>query len=216
MNSKSQRRELIEAAAHLNRLGYLVADSGLISARAGEEILYAPEGLHRARLDAKQLEAVRLDGKSKQEIRTDSELWTHLLIYRERSDVGAVISAQPPRATGFAVAGEGLEERILPELVLKLGAVPFIRRESPVGQSASAATSVVKLLDRACAFLIANHGVLTHGVDVWEAASRQELVEHYAQVLWAARLLGKVETLPEATVARLVEVHFERRGGRNL
>jgi ribulose-5-phosphate 4-epimerase/fuculose-1-phosphate aldolase len=143
-------------------------------------------------------------------------VWTHLVIYRERPEIGAVIFAQPPHATGFTVAGEGLEDRVLPELVVRLGGVPLIRRESPTGKTASEFNSIVKQLDRAKAFLIAGRGVLTIGADVWEAVSGQELVEHHARVLLTARLLGKVETLPEAEVARLVETHFEQEGGRNL
>lgn len=217
MIRKSQaRNDIIEAAEHLNRLGYLVADSGFISVRVENEVLFSPPGVHRSRLDPKQLGVVRLDGKGRQEIAVDSEMWTHLVIYREREDIGAVVFAQPPRATGFAVAGMGLEERILPELVLRLGGVPLVRRQNPVGQASVEATSVIKNLERSRAFLIANRGVLTVGNDVWEAVTRQELVEHYARVLLTARLLGKVESLPDEQVARLVEVHFQEEGGRNL
>jgi L-fuculose-phosphate aldolase len=217
MNRKSTlKRDLLEACAHLNQLGYLVADNGLLSVRADQEVLFTPDGIHRARLEARDLGVVRLDGKGKQQVSPGTDMWTQLLIYRERSDVGAVIFAQPPRATGFAVAGEGLEQRILPELVLRLGAVPLIRHQSPIEQTSTEATSVLEHLDRSQAFLIANRGVITVGRDVWEAVARQELVEHYARVLFTARTLGKVETIPDAQVARLIEVHFEREGGRNL
>ncbi len=210
------KRDLLEATQHLNRLGYLPADNGFVSVRAGQEIIYTPTGVHRARLAGDALETVRLDGKGKQQVAPGTEMWTHLLIYREREDIGAVILAQPPRATGFAVAGEALEERILPELVVRLGGVPLIRRESPVGQKSSEATSVVGSLHRSRAFLIANQGVITVGADIWEAVAHQELVEHFAQVLLTARLLGKVESLPDNQVARLVETHFKEEGGCNL
>jgi len=100
--------------------------------------------------------------------------------------------------------------------VVRLGGVPLIRHESVVGQNSTEGTSVVKSLHRSRAFLIANQGVVTVGADIWEAVSHQELVEHYAQVLLTARLLGKVESLPDSQVKRLVEVHFKEEGGRNL
>lgn len=210
------KRDLVEAAEHLSRLGYLAADSGFMSVRADQTIIYTPPRVHRARLDPRQLETVRLDGKGKREIPPGSDLWTHLVIYRERADVNGVIFAQPPTATGMGIAGEALEARVLPEIVATLGAVPLLKREGQFGEEKTEFGAVTKHLDSSQAFLLANRGAVTIGEDIWEAASRMELVEHYARVLWTARLLGRVETLTDKQVARLVEVHFEQEGGRNL
>jgi len=214
MNRKQLRQELIDAAGYLCRLGYVVADSGVLSARIGPEIYITPAGVHRARLEPKKLDVVRIDGKGKKDLPTDSEAWTHLMIYRDREDIAAVIHAQPPTATGFSVSGETIDPRILPELLVRLGGVPFIRRD-PTRLGASDSSSVLEHLAESRAFLIGNRGVLTVGNSVWDAVARQELVEHAARVLITARILGKVETLSDAQVARLVEVHFEAGGGRN-
>lgn len=212
MGSSGQvKRDLVEVSAHLSRIGYLVAECGLLSVRAGEEIIITPEGAHRGRIEARQLESVRLDGKSKTEIRPSSDLWTHLVIYREREDVGAVLFAQPPHATGFAIAGEPLEEQILPEMVLRLGHIPLIRQEGPAGMG----ESIKGHLGESTTFLLANRGVITVGNDAWQAAARLELVEHYARVLLLARTLGRVRELPESLLSRLVEARFTEDGGRN-
>ncbi len=205
------KKELIEVAGHLSRLGYLVADCGLLSARVGDEILITPDGAHRARLDPRQIESVRLDGKSKTEIRPSSDLWTHLVIYREREDVGAVLFAQPPHATGFAVAGEALEEHVLPEMVLRLGHVPLVTQDGPVGMG----ESIKPHLGESSTFVLANRGVIAIGHDLWQTAARLELVEHYARVLLLARTLGRVRELPESLLSRLVETRFTEEGGRN-
>lgn len=207
------RRDLVAVAAHLSQLGFLVADLGLLSARSGQEtIVMTPEGAHRSRLGPRQLMTVRLDGKSRDEVKPSSDLWTHLVIYRERPDAGAVLFAQPPHATSFAVAGEALDEQILPEMVLRLGHVPIIRQEGAVG----AGESIKAHLGESQAFILMNRGVITVGTHPWEAAARLELVEHYARVLLLARILGRVRALPEAQVARLVEARFAVDGGRNL
>jgi L-fuculose-phosphate aldolase len=206
------KRDLVAVAAHLSQRGYLVADCGALSARAGEEILVTPEGVHAARLEPKHLESVRLDGKSRVEIGPASDLWTHLIVYREREEAGCVIFAQPPHATGFAVVGEGLDAKVLPELVLRLGQVPLIDHEG----MARIGDSIKPHLGHSQAFILANRGVLVVGSDPWDAASRLELVEHYARVLLMGRLLGRVKELPEAQVARLVEARFAEEGGHNL
>ncbi len=205
------RRDLIDVAAHLSRLGYVVAECGLLSVRSGQEILLTPEGVHRGRLEARQLESVRLDGKSKTEIRPSSDLWTHLVIYREREDAGAVLFGQPPHATGFAVAGEPLEEQVLPEMVLRLGHVPLIRQEGTAGIG----DSIKPHLGESTTFIVANRGVISIGHDLWQAVARLELVEHYARVLLLARTLGRVRELPESLLSRLVETKFTEEGGRN-
>ena len=212
MGSSGQaKKDLVEVSAHLSRLGYLVADCGLLSVRTGDEILVTPDGVHRGRLEARQVEVVRLDGKSKTEIRPSSDLWTHLVIYREREDVGAVLFAQPPHATGFAIAGEPLEDQILPEMVLRLGHVPLVRQEGAAGMG----ESITPHLGESTTFVLANRGILTIGNDAWQAAARLELVEHYARVLLLARTLGRVRELPDAVLSRLVEARFTEEGGRN-
>lgn len=211
MGSTGQaKRDLVEVAHHLSRLGFLVADCGVLSARVGQEIVVTPEAGHRSRLETRHLETVRLDGKHGREVKPSSDLWTHLVIYRERDDLGAVLFAQPPHATAFAVAGEGLDQHVLPEIVLRLGHVPLIRHDG-----GGAGESLIPHLRDAHAFILMNRGVLAIGNDPWEAASRLELVEHYARALLLARRLGRVQEIPEAQMALLVETRFAEEGGRN-
>jgi len=101
---------------------------------------------------------------------------------------------------------------VLPELVLRLGQVPIIRHEGTAGVG----ESIKPHLADTQAFILANRGVVVVGSDVWDAASRLELVEHYARALFMARLLGKVRGLSDSHVARLVEKRFTEEGGRNL
>lgn len=210
-NTATMKRDLVEVASHLSRLGFLVADCGVLSGRVGQEIVVTPDGVHRARITERQIESVRLDGKRGREVKPSSDLWTHLVIYRERDDLGAIIFAQPPHATGFAAAGESLDEHVLPEIVLRLGHVPTIRQE--IGGSDS--DSLRPHLRDSQAFILMNRGVITTGSDPWEAAARLELVEHYARVLHLARVIGRVRGLPEAQMARLVAERFAEEGGRN-
>ena len=52
-------------------------------------------------------------------------------IYNRRADIGAIVHAHPPVATGFAVAGEGFASGILPEVIFLLGRVPLVPYEMP-------------------------------------------------------------------------------------
>jgi len=47
-----------------------------------------------------------------------TEIAMHLTIYQMRPDILSVVHAHPPVATGFAVAGRGLTQALLPEVVI--------------------------------------------------------------------------------------------------
>ena len=70
----------------------------------------------------------------------------HLRCYQERADVGAVVHAHPPTATGFAVAHLDMDRYNMIETVLTLGSVPvtptarhpptkFLRQSRPICRS---------------------------------------------------------------------------------
>ena len=70
-----------------------------------------------------------LDGE--QGLRPSSEIKMHLRCYREREDVGAVLHAHPPVATGFAVANIPLDDYSMIETVISLGSVPVTPYGTP-------------------------------------------------------------------------------------
>ena len=63
-----------------------------------------------------------------------SELLMHLVVYRNRPDVTAVVHAHPPTATGFAVAGIPLDRAVLAEVVTTLGSIPIADYGTPSTQ----------------------------------------------------------------------------------
>ena len=64
-------------------------------------------------------------------LKPSSELGMHLMLYRERPDILAVVHAHPPTATGFSVAGIPLTPFVLPEVVITLGEIPLAPYGTP-------------------------------------------------------------------------------------
>ena len=126
----------------------------------------------------------------------------HLAVYRHRPDVGAVVHAHPAMATAFAVCRQGLETPYLSELVAGLGNVPCTP-EFAMLSTDEVPESVVPYLPDHNAVLLANHGALAWGGDLWEAFDRLETVEHTAKIVLNAQLLGGGVPLTEEEVARL-------------
>jgi L-fuculose-phosphate aldolase len=142
-----------------------------------------------------------LEGRPLAGARATSEILMHAAVYRRRSDVGAVVHAHPPTATGFAVARLPLDRPVLAEPVVTLGPVPVVPFGTP--STPDLAEAVAASVGSAHALLLANHGALTVGETLWRAWERMETLEQFARISLVARLLGgQTELTPEA-VGRL-------------
>jgi len=138
-------------------------------------------------------------------------MFMHLRIYKERPDINAICHAHPPYATGFAAAGMPLDQYVLPEVVITLGTIPLV----PYGLTGTADfyAPLLPLLQSYDAFLLANHGALTLGTDIFNAYYKMETLEHFAHILFVARTLGNVVTLTDEQVQKLTALR-ERYGIR--
>ena len=56
------------------------------------------------------------------------------------------------------------------------------------------------------ALLMANHGAVAYGTDLWQAFDRLETLEHTARIAILARALGGANDLPKDAVSKLVRI----------
>lgn len=127
----------------------------------------------------------------------------HLVVYRGRPDVRAVVHAHPPVSTAFAIRRKGLETPYLAELVAGLGRVPCTEAFAMLSTE-EVPESVAPYLPDHNALLLANHGALTWGSGLWEAFDRMEVVEHTAKIFLNLQLLGGGVPLTAEEVSRLL------------
>ncbi|MHB0999430.1 MAG: class II aldolase/adducin family protein [Armatimonadota bacterium] len=193
---------------------YLLATQRLTSATGGNVSMRLPDGtfwvtpsrLHKRRVKAEEL--VRIDdaGNVLEGTRTPtSEVPMHLAAFRALPCAGAVIHAHPPFATGYALACMEMETVSSSEAYAILGSkVPLIgyARPSTDGLAQIIEESVVKGHK---AYLMANHGVLTWGADLWEAFDVLDTLEMYAHSLFTATILGGAVPLSEDECAWLAK-----------
>jgi L-fuculose-phosphate aldolase len=146
-----------------------------------------------------------LDGrKVAGERNPSSEMQMHLEVYRRRPDVQAVVHAHPPTATGFAVAGIPLDRAVLAEVVCTLGSVPIAEYATPSTKELPEA--VGQYVQAHDGMLLANHGALTLGKDLFSAYFKMETIEHFAKISLVARLLGGERILSREEVYRLQDL----------
>src|SRR5215213_6719855 len=136
--------------------------------------------------------------------RASSELAMHLLIYHERPDITAVCHAHPPHGTAFAVAGLAIDKPILSEVILTLGCVPLTDYGTP---STDELTEAMKpYVKHHNALLMANHGAVAYGEDLWQAFDRLETLEHTAKISILAKALGGANDLPSDAIEKLINI----------
>ena len=128
----------------------------------------------------------------------------HLEVYRQRPDVQAVVHAHPPTATGFAVAGIPLDRAVLAEVLTTLGSIPIAEYATPSTKELPEA--VRKYIKAHDGMLLANHGALTVGADLFGAYYKMETIEHFAKISLVARLLGRENLISREEVTRLQEL----------
>ena len=146
-----------------------------------------------------------LEGKKLQGDRDpSSETLMHLEVYRQRPDVQAVVHAHPPTATGFAVAGIPLDRAVLAEVLTTLGSIPIAEYATPSTKELPEA--VRKYIKAHDGMLLANHGALTVGADLFGAYYKMETIEHFAKISLVARMLGRENLLSREEVTRLQDL----------
>ena len=198
------RREIVTVCRRLWERGLIAGPEGNVSVRlAPDRILITPAGMSKVDVRTDDLVEVRDDGSHLRGRRlVSSEVAVHLRIYARREDVGAIVHAHPPVATGFAVAGEGFASCVLPEVIFLLGAVPLVPYEMPGTEAL--ARQFDPFIPMHDAFLMANHGAVTIGPSLSIAHQRMESLEHAARILLTSRMLGRVNELSAEQVAALV------------
>ncbi|QGP93247.1 Methylthioribulose-1-phosphate dehydratase [Neomoorella glycerini] len=200
------RQDICEVGRRIYQHGFVASNDGNISIRLNEkEVLATPTGVSKGFMTPEMLVKVNMQGEQLSgQLKPSSELKMHLEIYRQRPDVRAVVHAHPPTATGFAVAGIPLDRCVLPEIIINLGSIPLVAYGTPSTDEVPAA--VKEYIGSHDALLLANHGALTVGTDVYNAYYKMESLELFAKISLTARLLGNENVLSAEQVYKLMEI----------
>ena len=205
MDEQTARREIVNIGRLLYDRSYVVSSDGNVSVRLDDgRIVATPTMMCKGRMTEDSLAVTDSSGKPLTDRKPSSELQMHLLIYEERRDVRAVCHAHPPHGTAFAVAGLAIDQPILSEVILTLGCVPLAGYGTP---STTEVTEAMRpLVKHHNALLMANHGAVAYGTDLWQAFDRLETLEHTARIAILSRILGGSQNLPNDAIEKLINL----------
>jgi L-fuculose-phosphate aldolase len=163
MTEQQHRDDIVRCGKMLHDRGYVAATDGNLSVRLNaDRVLCTPTCMSKGMMSPEDLVIVDMDGRKIAGHRAcSSEVAMHLLIYRLRPDVTGIVHAHPTTATGYAAAGMQMNEALISEVVLSLGAIPLAHYGTPGTPELSDALE--PLIPDHDAIVMANHGVVTNG-----------------------------------------------------
>lgn len=191
------RKRICDVGRKMYQREFVAGHEGNLSIRlAPDRILCTPTMHCKGELEPEDLCVVDGDmNQIKGPHRPTSEIRLHLSIYRQRSDVHAVVHSHPPHATAFAVAHRALPTRYLaePDLFLgETGIAPFA-----VPGTEEFANSIDPFVQQTNAVLLANHGLVTYGLDLKSAFWMTEIFDASCRTLLLSLQLGGPQRLSD-------------------
>jgi L-ribulose-5-phosphate 4-epimerase len=193
------KQEIVDCCRRSLELQLNFNTQGNISVRVPATGLIAitPTGLEYDQMTAADLVVIDADGRRVEGDRQpSSETDVHLVVYRRRPDVNAVVHTEPVYSNVFGVLGRPIEAVLV---IYSRGPVPVI--PFMPSNSTEFGEAMVEVLGDRNAVIWGNHGLMTVGADLASAFKCSLAVETAARVQHAALCLGQPHVLNNAELA---------------
>lgn len=190
------------------QLGWVAANDGNVSVKLEDgTFLATPTGISKSFITLEKIVHIDKDAniiEANGDYRPSSEIKMHLRCYKEREDVGAVLHAHPPVATGYAVANVPLDEYSMIETVIAIGSIPVTPYGTP--STYEVPDAIAPYLGEHDVVLLQNHGALSVGADLLTAYYRMETLELFAKISLNAHLLGGAKEISRPNIDKLISM----------
>jgi L-fuculose-phosphate aldolase len=202
---KKERDVIVRFGNKMTASGLTTGTGGNLSLFNRDEGLIAisPSGIEYADIKSEDVVVINLDGKTVDGSRApSSELNFHLGLYRYRQDICSVVHTHSPYAATLACLGWEI-----PAVHYLVG---FSGKKVPVAPYATFGTEtlarhVVESIGDYNAVLMANHGLITVGVNMPTAFAAAEEIEFVARIYYQTRCIGTPQILCDEEMAIVIE-----------
>lgn len=194
-----EKKELLQVCKEMVENDLVVGSSGNASLRVGDHILITPSSVQYSTMTAENIMVLDLEGNVVEgDLNPSVESPTHLEIYRQREDAGAVVHSHSIYTTALALLHMPLPP-VLDEVVPKLGGEVRVTSYAMPGTK-ELAKNVVEAMDMRSAVLIANHGAVCCAKTIRKAMEKAILLERTCKIYLLAKQIGNPIHLPEDVV----------------
>lgn len=206
------KQKVCEIAVALNQHGLVQLSGGNVSARgSAEHIAITPSGLPYERMKPEDIVIVDLQGGPVEgNLKPSSESPMHTFIFRERSDVNAIIHSHSTYAIAFAVAGKSIPIVCTEGLAVN-GPVPVADYACPgTEEQGHVALKALQGPPAVTGVLLRNHGVLTIAPNLDRAYNIAYRIELSAKIYFLASQIGTPTILTDEQVAEIRRVYLKK------
>lgn len=194
---RALRQQIVEITARACDRHLMISVEGVVSARLDEtSFLITPTDHDRRMLTSADLVLVR-NGVREAGKLPSRAVRLHAAIYAKNPDVYAIMTAQCPNATAYAITAANFDSRTIPESFILLRNIPLIPFKTLYTQ-VEVVADMVSL--RTPVLLVQNDCVLTVGTDILNAFDRLEVAEYSARSLIDTAVLGQLVPIGDAEI----------------
>ena len=205
MLMEQARLELIEYGKKLVTAGLTKGTGGNLSVfdRKAGTVAITPSGIDFFEIKPEDIVIIDLDGNIIEGDKTPSSEWEmHLMPYRTRTDIDAVVHAHVMYTTVLACLREGLPATHY--MIAVAGADVRCAEYATFGTHELAVNACKAMEDRR-AVILANHGVLAGAQDLKNAYNIVEEIEYCSEIYVKARSIGNPVVLPDEEMTLMAE-----------
>ncbi len=207
MRTDQEAREIIvQITNEMFSMGLLTATGGNVSSLSpdGETLWITPSRLYKGTVKEEDLVRIRRDGTKVEGERDPSVEWQmHFGCFAARPDMTGALHTHAPIATAMGIVGLpfppiNTDAVFLRDTVL----VPWLM---PGSKELADAVEAAMKKSRGC--FLQNHGLMTVGKTLRDAASRAMNLEETAKiVLYCKQFGGEMQLMPDEWVERLASI----------
>ena len=183
------RQQMSELCASLFVRGFSVGTAGNVSARLDDGILMTPTNSTLGNIDPERIAKIDWDGHHVSGDKPTKEIFLHQAFYETRPEAGAVVHLHSTWATALSCLEDTDPNDCIPPLtpyvVMRVDTVklvPYVKPGDP-----KSGDLIRELGGKYGAVLLANHGPVVSGKDLFSAVCAAEELEETAKLLVAVR-----------------------------
>lgn len=202
---QKEREEIVAYGKKMISSGLTKGTGGNISIFNREQGLIAisPSGLEYYGTKPEDVVIINLDGEVVEGARKpSSELDMHLIYYRNREDINALVHTHSPYAKTIATLGWELPA--VSYLIAFAGPNVRCAPYETFGTKQLAEAAFEGMIDRR-AVLLANHGLMAGANNIKMAFTVAEEIEFCAQIYYQTKSVGEPKLLPEDEMENLAK-----------
>ncbi len=208
MTSNQQRQAVVNASQLMLQRGLNTGAAGNISVRSADGMLITPTGIAPDALHPANIVAMQLDGRYDGQAKPSSEWLMHAAVYRERSDINAIVHCHSRSATALACCDRGIPA--FHYMTAAAGGDIRCADYALFGTEELAQNALAALVDRT-GCLLGNHGQLALGNSLQQALELAFLIEELAATYCQSLAIGNVKLLNQTQMDEVV-ARFGRYG----